>query len=873
MTDQLERIKAALASRYVVEDHLGSGGMATVYLAVDSRHQRRVAIKVLRSEIAESLGSERFLREIQIAAQLQHPHILPLYDSGEAAGLLYYVMPHVEGVSLRERIDRETQLPLEDAVKITREIGQALSYSHERGIIHRDIKPDNILLSAGTAVVSDFGIARAISEAGSTRLTETGVSIGTPFYMSPEQATGEDKLDTRSDLYSLACVLYEMLVGQVPFTGPSTRAVMMRHLVDPVPGIRTIREAVPEHVESAVMRALEKAPADRFASVDEFVGALTSSEAAGEATAARPRRSRLRAAAFAGLGLAAIVAGVAIGTRLFQRQELPAGSGQPMIAVLPFEHVGPPEDGYFADGMTDEIASRISRISGLGLISSASASQYDRSETPIKEIGRELGVDYVLAGSVRTDRGREGAGTVRVTPHLLRVSDDLDLWSNTYDAEFVPGELFQVQEAIAEGVADALNVTLLLPERLALKERLTDNLKAYEAYMRGNVYASHGFAEEPTRLAIESYQEAVALDSSFAMAHAKLSRAHSLYFFFFDRSAERLSQARAAVDQALAIDSTLNEAHLALGYYHYWSALDYDRALEEFERVRQEEPNNSELLSAIGSVQRRQGKWDVALAAMTRAAQLDPRNQIYQLEIGVTNQALRRYDEAERAFDRAIELAPDWMPPYVSKSHLHLMSTGDVGQAQDVIHDALQYSDTATMLATLAGFPWQIPFLSSELRSAFERFTNSPVLIDPGQYYLAKADHYRWMDRTLESQAYYDSAYAIWNARVEALPGEARFLSRLGLAYAGLGRFEEAIEVGERATQLQPIAVDAAAAPFWQIDLALIYVLAGRPDDAIDALAEPLEKPSPIAIPLLRVHPNFDPLRGHPRFEELVRKR
>src|SRR5437867_5132388 len=274
LADALHRLQAALADRYTIERELGRGGMATVYLAQDDKHRRLVALKVLRPELAAALGPERFLREIETAAGLNHPHILPLHDSGEAAGWLYYVMPLVEGESLRSRLDRERQLPLADALQIAREAADALSYAHRHNVVHRDIKPENILLSSGHALVADFGIARAITVAGGERLTQTGVTVGTPGYMSPEQASGEQELDGRSDVYSLACVLYEMLAGNPPFLGASARAILARQSLDPVPRLRTVRETVPAEFERAVVKALAKAPADRFTTATQFAEAL-----------------------------------------------------------------------------------------------------------------------------------------------------------------------------------------------------------------------------------------------------------------------------------------------------------------------------------------------------------------------------------------------------------------------------------------------------------------------------------------------------------------------------------------------------------------------------------------------------------------------
>ena len=288
MNDPSERLAAALAGRYTIERELGAGGMATVYLAQDLKHNRKVALKVLRPELAAALGHERFLREITTTANLRHPHILPLYDSGEADGFLFYVMPLVEGESLRDRLDREKQLSIDDALGIAREVADALGYAHERGVIHRDIKPENILLERGHAAVADFGIARALDTAGGDKLTQTGMAIGTPSYMSPEQSSGDAELDGRSDLYSLGCVLYEMLAGEPPYTGPSAQAIIAKRLTEPVPRVSTLRETVTPALEHALGRVLAKAPADRFRTAEEFVRAFTESPGAGRTRARWP---------------------------------------------------------------------------------------------------------------------------------------------------------------------------------------------------------------------------------------------------------------------------------------------------------------------------------------------------------------------------------------------------------------------------------------------------------------------------------------------------------------------------------------------------------------------------------------------------------
>ncbi len=326
MADSLPRLSEALADRYRLEKELGAGGMATVYLAQDLKHNRRVAVKVLRPELAAVIGAERFLSEITTTANLQHPHILPLFDSGEADGFLFYVMPFVEGETVRDRMNREKQLPVADAVRIASEVASALDYAHRHNVIHRDIKPENILLHDGSALVADFGIALAASKAGGTRMTETGMSLGTPHYMSPEQAMGEREISARSDVYALGCVLYEMLCGEPPFMGPTAQAIIARVVTETPRSLTSQRHTIPPQVEGAVLTALEKLPADRFATAAEFAAALASPTYASRATtsmaAVAPLRRSTRLMA-AGWAVAVVAAAAALFGWLRPTPQLP----------------------------------------------------------------------------------------------------------------------------------------------------------------------------------------------------------------------------------------------------------------------------------------------------------------------------------------------------------------------------------------------------------------------------------------------------------------------------------------------------------------------------------------------------------------------
>ena len=533
----------ALRDRYVLERELGRGGMATVFLARDLRHDRQVALKVLHPELAATLGPERFQREIRLAARLQHPHILTVHDSGETAGQLWFTMPLVEGESLRDRLRRETQLPVEDALRIATDAARALQYAHDHGVVHRDIKPENLLLTKdGSTLVADFGIARALDTAGIERLTETGLSLGTPTYMSPEQASGERTVDARSDQYSLACVLYEMLAGEPPFTGPTAQAVIARRVSGEVPPLRRVRPSVPESVEHATLRALAPVPADRFPDAAAFAQAIASATPPQNAVPAAttvivrpPIRARRRIGGLIGgaLVLAAFAAVwhpwrhptraaalLRVGDRGGTTQR-PAGTSDgeahrpTVIAVLPFENLGPADDEYFAAGMTDEITSRLAAVSGLGLVPSRAVQRYARTNMTMREIGRELGIDYLLVGSVRWAGADSASKSVRITLELLRAKDERQLWATTYDREIT--DIFKVQSDIAEQVIERLGVTMLEGERNRLSARPTENHEAYILYLKGR-YFWNKRTEADIQTALDYFQRAVDLDPGYSRA-------------------------------------------------------------------------------------------------------------------------------------------------------------------------------------------------------------------------------------------------------------------------------------------------------------------------------------------------------------------
>ncbi len=497
---------------YRLERELGAGGMATVYLAHDLKHDREVALKVLRPELAAVLGAERFLQEIRISAKLDHPHILTLIDSGESEGFVWYVLPYVRGESLREKLTREKQLSMEEAVRIATQVASALDYAHRHGVIHRDIKPENILLHEGEAVVADFGIALAVREAGGPRLTESGLSLGTPKYMSPEQATGGRELDARSDVYSLAAVVYEMLAGEPPHTGPTVQAVIAKLLTERPTRIRTVRDTVPEGIDTAVAKALAKVPADRFGGAAEFAAAL-GVPGAGPTAGWRRRRVTVAASIAGAVALAAIAA-------VWHPWRRPARAEAPVadvasVAVLPFDNLtGNPSDRYLTDGMTEEVIGQLAQVRGLKVISRTSTEALKGTHLTLRQIADTLGVRHILEGSVR-----HAGNWIRVAVDLIDATTDAHVWASSYDRDLT--DVFAVQEEIARHVADSLVSTVGVRPTVGRVAR-TEHPGAYEAYLGGR-YLMYRRTREGLRGALEQFQQAIAQDSAYAPAYAGLA--------------------------------------------------------------------------------------------------------------------------------------------------------------------------------------------------------------------------------------------------------------------------------------------------------------------------------------------------------------
>ena len=612
MATLIERLNSALSDRYRVEGDLGAGGMAIVCVAHDLRHGRKVALKVLRPELALQLGADRFLSEIQTTARLHHPHILPLYDSGTADGLLYYVMPLVEGESLRQRMDRDKAMPVDAALTIAREVADALGYAHAHDVIHRDVKPENIMLANGHALVADFGIARALRAASDERLTQAGLAIGTPTYMSPEQAGGEPDVDGRSDLYSLGCMLFEMLAGEPPFKGSSAAAILMQRFTQQPPRLSTRRAGVPGHIEAAIQRAMARERTDRFENVTAFAGALQA-PALGEP--ARTDKS---------------------------------------IAVLPFQNMSSePEDEFFSDGITEEIINALTQLEGLRVAARTSSFAFKGTQEDLRAIAERLGVTTILEGSVRKSGRR-----LRVTAQLITAADGYHLWSERYDRELT--DVFAIQDEIASAIAAKLRVTLSAASGGQMVRPGTGHLEAYELLLKGRVLQTR--RGSAIGAALECFEKAVALDPDFAEAQAWLADSYRLLAVYGHRAAsDVMPRAKAAAERAVALDPELAEAHATLALVALLYDRDFPRAEAAWKQALDLNPAHVRARSerAIWWYATVGGDPETAVAEARLATENDPLNA---WAVGMTGLALGlagRPAEALVEARRASEMDPD----------------------------------------------------------------------------------------------------------------------------------------------------------------------------------------------------------------------
>jgi len=914
-------------SHYTVTAKLGEGGMGQVWLARDERLDRDVAIKVLPREFADDPERlARFEREAKTLAALDHPNIVHIYSvesatvegepGSEAQTVHFLTMQRVDGQALSELIP-DGGLPLERIFQLGIPLAEALAAAHEKGIVHRDLKPANIMVTEeGRLKVLDFGLAKlhqaaAAPEmtAGPTEvLTGEGKILGTMPYMSPEQLEGKD-LDPRSDIFSLGILLYEMATGGRPFQGESSVSLISSIVKDTPPSVDTVRAELPHHLARIVNRCLDKDPKRRYQSAAEVYNELdvlrrevetgvvasgvtrpTSAEFEAAKGTAQPAASRrwwpvAAAAAIVLMGAVALWLGRTGDTEpqadravAEESATTPGAPGAaearlPAIVVLPFQNRGASEDEYFADGMSEEITTRLAGVSGLRVVSSSSAMQYKENRPPLEQIAEELDVDYVLDGSVRWARGDDGSH-VRITPQLVRIDDDAQVWAESYDR--VIEDVFEMQAEIASEVVAQLGVTLLEPEREKLATKPTENLEAYQAYLRG-MYGqnSSDFSEPIRRRIIEDFRGAVDLDPEFALAYAALTHAQSFYYRLgYDLTEARRTMARGAYERALALDQDSPEVLYHTGYYHYYVEQDYEAALSNFLAASKAEPNNSEILAATAYIWRRQGEFEEGIERLERAFELSPRHPQLPAHIGEFAQQMRDYPKSVEYFDIAIAVAPDETFSYLQKAMAILLWKGEIAEPRRILESISSSGDSGFLapglFSTIARLDRDFDaIIALQDQTQVEWFDNQ---LSSYPQSLRIAEALQLAGDTGQALVEYEVARTEIEKALAERPDDYRLYASLGQALAGLGREREAIAAGKKAIEMMPIEKDMYIGPRLVHDLALIYTRLGMVEEALDQIDLLLSIPAKFSVVVLEMDPRWDGLRDHPRYREIVEK-
>jgi len=789
--------------------------MGEVYLAEDTKLDRKIALKFLPSHLCQDDDCRaRFKREAQAVAKLNHPNIIHVYEVSEFQRRPFFAMELVEGQSLRD-LAKGRDLSVDRIIELALQLCDGLSAAHDKKVVHRDIKPSNIVIDAyGRPKILDFGLAVIH---GGEQLTKTGSTLGTVRYMSPEQVQGQE-VDHRSDLFSLGVVLYELITARTPFERDNEAATLKSIGQDTPEPLQRYKSSIPEEVQRIVSKLLEKDPSMRYQTSGGVISDLKRLIAPTQSSIAPLHAKKKTSWPLAVGGLVIIAILIAIGIKFWPggKTEQPTATtdGRKMLAILPFENLGAPEDEYFADGITDEITSRVAVLKGLGVIARTSILQYKGTKKRISEIGAELNVDYILEGTIRWDKSGD-VDKVRITPQLIRVSDETHLWADNIQKDL--SQIFEVQEEIATQIAEELDVTLLSGEREALVYRPTENLEAYDYYLRAKNYYDHtDFLE-----AIELLDKATKLDSNFALAFALKSQAHSTFSFFNESGASQHSRpARMAYNRAFEIQPDLAEAYLARGTYLSLVERDYTSALEELEVAQRGQVDEAQILNAVSLIKLRQGKWHEAIAVDQQAIRLDPRSFRAGLSTIQANWFVHQYDEALEAVERIISIAPDHVQPYLWKTEIQVSMGADVEQIQESLSEWLRrstsegwtFSTKGLMLFKLA-YLWDPSIdVDAEVAVATSRVRDYP---NPHLYFYAGLLYQLKGDDT-SSYLYLDSACIIIHnrtaeilsdttGRFEKINVNNHIYDFLAMAYSQTNRHELAIEHAKLAIEAMPI--------------------------------------------------------------------
>ncbi len=878
-----EQLATALGSAVELERELGGGGMSRVYLARDRRLGRRIVVKLLAPDLASGVSADRFEQEILLAAGLQHPHIVPLLAAGDVAGLPFFTMPFIEGESLRRRLDQGGPLPVPEAVRLLGQVASALVYAHARGLIHRDIKPDNVLLSSGGAMVTDFGVAKALRAATTTSatpaasgLTAAGFALGTPAYMAPEQAVGDPATDARADLYAFGAMAYECLTGSIPFPGRSAPAMIAAHLTEPPAPIQDRRPDLPPALAALVMQCLAKHPDQRPASAEAVVTVLDKVRSGEPATGSRPAGQRYWLGA-AVLGMIAVVALVAfvLSRRAASDTSAPSATAPAAvrIAVLPFENIGDSSEAYFADGVADAVRGKLAGLRSLEVIARGSSITYAGGKARPADVARDLGVRYLLTGTVRWARQADGLSRVLVAPELVAMRANAapaTEWSESFDAPLT--DVFRVQADIAERVAEALGLRLGVAESQQLASRPTSDIVAYDAYLRAEAFTRRFETGDmpATDSAIKYYREAVGRDSTFARAWAKLAGAQSVNFINTGRPAGGAAPIHAILARVARLAPDAPETAYLRSQVAYNVDADTAEAFATSRAALARFPGNAEIVQFASVLQFQVGRFDAALAYAKRGLELDPKSTALVSMAGMSAVMARRYGEARPLLDRMEKLQPGSPDPWGLRVASYL-GEGDTAGARRTLREAQhRLSTDGFTLAVVrwTGGSWMLDsaqrrILLAASTAGFDGFPIGPALAHVEIHDLEgdSAAGLRWVD----------SALALLPA-VERMVGESNPfppLVRAGIL-SRKGRHDSAVVNAVEALRRSDADRIGHIDPGIRLGAAQVLMRAGRKDEAAALLEEVLRIQYMVSAAWLAVDPTWAPLRGHRAFDRLL---
>ena len=857
---------------FKIIEKVGQGGMGVVYKAEDTKLKREVAIKFLPRFISSNKEErQRFEIEAQAAASLNHSNISTIHSIEEAEDQIFIVMEFINGTELKDKI-KNTSLPIDEAVDIAIFIAEGLEAAHKKGIVHRDIKSANIMITDDSKVkIMDFGLAKI---KGGTEVTKIHTTVGTAAYMSPEQSQG-GKLDQRTDIWSFGIVFYEMLFGQLPFKGEYEQAVVYG-IINDEPEISNI----PEELKYILSKTLAKSPSDRYQNVKEmlndlktFKGVTASKSFSTKTLIKKPEKKYKLKLILAATSALIIIAASAIyfltntGSKVGE-----AANTRKMIVVFPFENLGSQDDNYFANGVTDEITSKLSSIADIGVLSSNSAEKLSKSNKSNQEIGKEYGVNYILEGKIRWAKDTGNKNRVRITPQLTRVSDNTIIWSDSFDR--VLDDIFAVQNEIAQKVVDQLSGSLNAGQ-MQKNVRPTDNLEAYDLYLRGLAYVNRGtYLKDDIQNSISLFSKAVILDPKFASAYAFLSRSKSeMYWFFYNRTKNNVRDAYDNVQKAYQLNHDLAETHLSLGYYYYWCELNYNKAIKEFSRVLEIQPNNAEAVFGLGIVYRRMGNFNLALQDQLKGAFLDPLSVEYSHNIAETYELLRDYGNAEKYYKRVIELNPDLNFPKSNLAINYINWKGNTKAANAIVEEITNND----YIQTSSNIQVYLDIINRNYDKAIKDLNSSHHEFEMGQFrYTPRTKElgliYKFKNQPALSKLYLDSSRIQLEKMIKENPQDERLHSSLGETYAALGDKDKAIYEGKKGIELLPIEKEAYRGYYRLWDLANIYTLLGDYDNALKQIDFILSIPGAFSVNQLKLFALFDPLRNLPGYKAIIDK-